>query len=77
MVTSFGVQALLYIVVHILFLVVTWWALQSFRIDVFFKDPEGVRAKVFLLFLAIAVSSAVGNFFLHYFYETLRLKYLF
>jgi uncharacterized integral membrane protein (TIGR02327 family) len=77
MVANFGVQALLFLTVHIFFLVVTWWALQSFRVDVFFKDPKSAPAKVFMLLLTVAISSSVGNFFLDYFNKSLNLQLLF
>lgn len=77
MVLDFGVQALLFLFVHIFFLIVTWWALQSFRVDVFFKNPNGARAKVFVLLLTIAIGSTAGNFFLDYFFNSLKLQNLF
>lgn len=74
---QFGMQALLSVIVHIIFLVVTWWALQSFRMDVFFKDPTDPRAKVLMILVTIAIGSIVGNFFMNYLNWSLQLKYLF
>lgn len=74
---QFGVQALLSVIVHIIFLIVTWWSLQAFRIDVFFKNPADVRAKVFMILLTVAIGSLAGNFFMNYLNWSLQLKYLF
>lgn len=74
---QFGVQALLYLIVNLFFVVVTWWALQSFRFDVFLKDPDSPRAKVLMLLVTIVIGSVVGSFFFNYLYQSLRLPYLF
>ncbi|HET7627029.1 MAG TPA: DUF1146 family protein [Bacillales bacterium] len=75
--TQLGVQAVLYLVVHLVFLAVTWWALQSFRLDVFLKDPNSPRAKVLLILLTVAIGTLAGNFFYNYFIQSLRIPYLF
>ncbi|HEX6922215.1 MAG TPA: DUF1146 family protein [Bacillales bacterium] len=74
---QFGTQALLYLVINLFFLVVTWWALQSFRFDVLLKNPSGPRARVLMILVTIAIGSIVGNFFFDYLYQSLRLPYLF
>lgn len=72
-----GIQAILYLIVNLFFLALTWWALQSFRFDVFLKNPNSARAKVLMLILTLAIGSTVGNFFFNYLYQSLRLPYLF
>src|SRR5699024_7613000 len=74
--TGFGVQALMYLLTNLFFIVVTWWALQAFLFDVFLKDPSGPRAKIFMLLVTIAVGSIVGTFFFQYVIWSLRLRYL-
>lgn len=73
----FGVQAVLYLFVHLISLVVTWWAIQSFKFDLFIKNPQGARAKVLQIFITIAISSLVADFFLNYLNSSLRLPQLF
>lgn len=63
---NFGVQAAIYLVVHIVSLIVTWWAIQSFKVDLFLKDPKGARAKTLLILVTIAISYLVAEFFLNY-----------
>lgn len=74
--TGFGVQALMYVITNLFFIVLTWWALQSFRFDVFLKDPGGARAKILMLLVTIAIGSVVGTFFFQYVIWSLRLRYL-
>ena len=77
MVDSFGQQALVYIFVHILFLVVTWWALQAFKFDLFVKNINSARAKTLMILMTIAISHLVSSFFLEYLNSSTMLKYLF
>lgn len=71
-----GQQAVIHIVVSVFFLAVTWWALQSFRMDLFVKDPEGPKAKLLLILVTIAIAQLVSQFFLGYLDSSLMLKYL-
>ncbi|HET7521785.1 MAG TPA: DUF1146 family protein [Bacillales bacterium] len=73
---TFGVQAVMYLLINLFFIVLTWWALQSFRFDVFLKDPNGARAKTLMLLVTITVGSVVGTFFFQYVNWSLRLHYL-
>ncbi|WP_176222146.1 DUF1146 family protein [Tuberibacillus sp. Marseille-P3662] len=69
-----NVQSALNLVVHLITLILTWWALQSFKIDVYFKHPQGPKAKVAMLFIAITISYNVGNFILNYVNWSLNLQ---
>ncbi|TLS35817.1 DUF1146 family protein [Pseudalkalibacillus caeni] len=77
MTEAFGQQAIVSILIHLVFIFITWWALQTVRIDVFLRKPDSPQAKVFMIFITIAIGSLVGNFFLDYYNWSLRLKYLF
>ncbi|SDI03901.1 conserved hypothetical integral membrane protein [Alteribacillus persepolensis] len=72
-----GQEALLHIMVNLGCLVVVWWSLQTFRFDVFVRNPEGAKAKVLMVFVTIAISYLVSSFFLDYLEKSLMLRYLF
>ncbi|WLR50699.1 DUF1146 family protein [Bacillus tianshenii] len=74
---DFAQQAMLGMVVHLLFFVITWWALQGIRIDVLIKSGKTGHAKALLILLTIAIGSTVGNFFLDYLFWAKQMKYLF
>ncbi|GAE31311.1 DUF1146 family protein [Alkalihalobacillus hemicellulosilyticus] len=76
MLEGFGQQAMLSIIVNVFFIAVTWWALQSFRFDLFVKDPEGPRAKVLMIIVTIAIAQLVSQFFLDYMYSSQMLRYI-
>lgn len=72
-----GQEAIVHIVVNLFFLVIVWWSLQSFRFDVFVRDPESPRAKLLVILVTIALGYLVSSFFLDYLKGSLMLRYLF
>lgn len=71
-----GQQAAIHIAVNVFFLGVTWWALQSFRIDLFVKDPESPKAKLLFILVTIAIAQLSSQFFISYLDSSLMLRYL-
>jgi uncharacterized integral membrane protein (TIGR02327 family) len=63
---DFGQIALFSIMSHLLFITVSWWALQAIRIDKLLKPNHVFQARLLYILLAIFVGSAVSNFFLDY-----------
>lgn len=74
---AFGVDAIVSMVVHLIMLIVTFWALQNVRWEVFLQQPKGTKAKVLIVILTVVISSIVANFLLDYFVWSKRLQYLF
>lgn len=74
---TFGQQAIIFIIVQLLFLFVTWWALQTFKFDLFLKKPNSPQAKALLILVTIAIGSTVANFFLDYLDWASRIRFLF
>lgn len=74
---SFAVSAVVNIVVSILCIGVSWWALQAFRFDLFVKHHESGQAKLLHIILSIFVGHGVASFFMEYLGWSLMLKSLF
>lgn len=72
-----AIQGIANIVIVLIILVITWWALQSFKFELFVKNPEGPQAKALLILLTIAIGSLVGNFFINYLEWATWIQYLF
>lgn len=66
MMTNVGVQALISLFVHLLALVLTWWALQSLKFDLLFRHPKTLQARILYILLSVAISYPVAQFFLDY-----------
>ncbi|MCA0989016.1 DUF1146 family protein [Guptibacillus algicola] len=70
-------QSIFSIFIHLVFLLITWWALQTVRFDVFVKKPNSPQAKVLMILLTISIGSLTSSFFLDYYNWSIRLQYLF
>lgn len=77
MLAGFGFQALISIISHLIFIVITWWALQSLNFDQWFKKNHVIQARILIIFLTIIIGSAVSNFFLDYLTWSQQLPALF
>ncbi|WP_417898653.1 DUF1146 family protein [Bacillus haimaensis] len=68
-----GVQSLISILSHLLFISITWWALQSIHYEKWMKPNRVVQMRLLLILVTIAIGSAVSNFFLDYLFLSQRL----
>lgn len=77
MFVSMGLNGLLGVTISILFIFLSWWALQVFRIDIFFTDPNSPQAKLLLVFLSILIGYGLTSFFLDYLSWSVLIRQLF
>lgn len=63
---AFGVSALVNILVSIVCIGLSWWALQAFRLDLFVKRPDSAQTKLLQIILAVFVGHGVASFFMEY-----------
>jgi uncharacterized integral membrane protein (TIGR02327 family) len=68
-----GVQSLISILSHLLFISITWWALQAIHYEKWMKPNRVVQMRLLLILVTIAIGSAVSNFFLDYLFLSQRL----
>lgn len=68
-----GVQAFISILSHLLFISITWWALQAIHYEKWMKQNRVVQMRLLLILVTIAIGSAVSNFFLDYLFLSQRL----
>ncbi|MBM7645358.1 putative integral membrane protein (TIGR02327 family) [Scopulibacillus daqui] len=74
---NFGVQSALHLIVHIIALIAVWWAIQCVKLDLFVHNPRGPKARLLLIFITIAISYLVAEFFLDYFGWSLNLPQIY
>lgn len=62
----YGIDVLVRIFSHFLFIYLAFWSLQSLRLDLIFKKGQQYykQIKVFYLLLAIFIGYNVSNFFM-------------
>lgn len=74
---SLASTGLLNIIVSIICIAASWWALQSFRFDLFVKKANSAQAKLLQILLSIALGSGVQRFLVEYLASSLWLRGLF
>ncbi|WP_134683439.1 DUF1146 family protein [Brevibacillus migulae] len=72
-----SVYPLITIVVSILCIGLSWWALQAFRFDLFTKKVDSAQSKLLQILLSIFIGHGVAQFFLEYLSSSLLLGNLF
>lgn len=63
---DFGQMALISILSHLVFIALSWWALQAVRLEKLLKPNHVFQARLLYILLAIFIGSSVSNFFLDY-----------
>lgn len=71
-----GTEALLAIIVHLFFIILTWWALTAVKWESIMKKGHVAQIRLFMVLLTITISSAVSSFFLDYLQYTKNITYL-
>jgi uncharacterized integral membrane protein (TIGR02327 family) len=68
--------AVINILISIVFIAVSWWALQAFRFDLFVVRADSAQAKLLQILLSIFIGYGVARFFMDYLGWSLMLKEL-
>jgi uncharacterized integral membrane protein (TIGR02327 family) len=72
-----GQQAVVSIISHLIFITITWYALQSLNYEKFIKANHVFQARLLFILLTIAIGSLVSNFFLDYLLWSRQLPFIF
>ncbi|MCF6093240.1 DUF1146 family protein [Microaerobacter geothermalis] len=75
--SSFAISGVLNIFISLVFIALTWWALQTFKFDLFLARPDSAQGKLLLILLSIAIGNGVAEFFRQYLGWSLMLKMFF
>lgn len=62
----YGVDAVVRIICHMMFIYVSFWAMQSIRIDQFFKGHQTSQVRLLIVFFSIVIGYTVSSFFLEF-----------
>ena len=75
--TSVGVGGLTGIMVSLVCIAISWWALQNLKLDLIIRNPKGPQGKLLQLLLAVVLGRFVAAFVLDYWGYTQMLRYMF
>jgi uncharacterized integral membrane protein (TIGR02327 family) len=74
---GYGQEALLSILSHLVFIGVSWWALQSINFEKFLRKNRVAQARLLFVLVSIVIGSIVSNFFLDYLFWSKQLPLIF
>ncbi|BDG49093.1 MULTISPECIES: DUF1146 family protein [Parageobacillus] len=77
MMPMLGQQALVSIIVHLVFIAITWWTLQGVRLEAILRPNRVFQGRLLYILLTIMIGSTVANFFLDYLSWSKQLPFLF
>ncbi|WML41593.1 DUF1146 family protein [Neobacillus sp. OS1-2] len=77
MINDFGQIAVVSILSHLVFIAISWWALQAIRLEKLLRPNRVVQARLLYILLAIFIGSSVSNFFLDYLQWSQQLPMIF
>ncbi|TGB01629.1 DUF1146 family protein [Halobacillus salinus] len=73
----FAQDALVSMTSHLIFIIITWRLIQAVNFDAFFRKQRVFEARLFIIFVTIALGTTVSNFFLDLISWSNSLIYLF
>lgn len=77
LVGSMGVSGLISIVISLICIGLSWWALQNLKLDLFIRFPKSAQGKLLHLLLSIILGHFVAKFLLDYLSWSQMIKYMF
>lgn len=77
MMQTLAQEALISMLSHLIFIIITWRVIQSLNFDQLFRKLHTFEAKVLIIFVTIAIGTAVSRFFLDFLQWSRQLIFLF
>lgn len=74
---TLSANSLISMVVSLLCIAISWWALQNMKLDLVIRQPRGAQGRLLHLLLAIILGHAVAGFVIDYLSWTQMLRNLF
>ena len=72
-----GTSGLVSMIVSLLCVVLSWWALQNLKLDLFIRYPKSPQGRLLHLLLAIVLGHFVAGFILDYLNWSGQIRYMF
>ena len=71
-----GQFAIVHLILHVICICISYWALNAVRLEQFFKKGCPVQVQICMIFIAIFLGTAVSNFIIDLLQFSTQLKYL-
>lgn len=74
---SIGYMSIISMLSHVIFIYITWTAMQGINVEPFVRKNKVTEARIILIFIAIVIGSGVSHFVLDIIQWSQDLIYLF
>jgi len=74
---AIGTSGLVSMIVSLLCVVLSWWALQNLKLDLVIRYPKSPQGRLLHLLLAIVLGHFVAGFLLDYLNWSSQIRYMF
>ena len=75
--SAVGVSGLMSIIVTLVCIALSWWALQTLKLDLVIRNPRSPQGKLLHLLLAVVLGRFVADFLLEYLTWSQMIRYMF
>ncbi|RPF54115.1 DUF1146 family protein [Aquisalibacillus elongatus] len=76
MFADIAIDAIVFMLMHIIFIILAWKALEAVQLERIFKKNKIVESRIFYLMLSIMLGSTVSNFFIDFIKWSRQLQHL-
>ncbi|AIQ14847.1 membrane protein [Paenibacillus durus] len=73
---SIGISGLMSMVVSLLCVAISWWALQNLKLDLIIRYPKSPQGRLLHLLLAIVLGHFVAGFLLDYLGYSTQIRHM-
>lgn len=75
--SAIGTSGLISMIVSLLCVAISWWALQNLKLDLVIRYPKSPQGRLLHLLLAIVLGHFVAGFLLDYLGWTAQIRHMF
>ncbi|BCG61379.1 DUF1146 family protein [Paenibacillus sp. URB8-2] len=75
--SSIGISGLMSMIVSLLCVALSWWALQNLKLDLIIRYPKSPQGRLLQLLLAIVLGHFVAGFLLDYLGYSVQIRHMF
>ncbi|SEQ98616.1 DUF1146 family protein [Piscibacillus halophilus] len=76
MFTDLAIDSIIFMMMHIMFIVLAWKVLEAVQLEQIFKKNRVIESRILFMMLAIVIGSTVSNFFIDFINWSRQLQHL-
>ncbi|MFD2638568.1 DUF1146 family protein [Piscibacillus salipiscarius] len=76
MFTDLAIDSIIFMFMHIMFIILAWKVLEAVQLEQIFKKNRVVESRILFIMLSITIGSTVSNFFIDFIQWSRQLQHL-